>query len=114
MKFKLESMRNEFWMLHPRLRKILCDLDDFCINEFCIEITITSLIRKDNAKSVHCYGRGSDVRSWDFSKEQIDAILEYINRLYPYGDGVHKTIMYHQVGDDSFHFHLQVREVMHG
>ena len=108
MKFKYEQKSHEFWSLKPKLRLILCDLEYFCLNEFGKELIITELLRKPRSDNdVHPYGRGADIRSWIFDdKEKLD-IIEYINRKYPYGDGEHDSIIFHDVGKGE-HFHIQV------
>ena len=66
-------------------------------------------------KGVHGDGRGCDVRSWDFTPEQVAEIKFYINQGYNYGDGVHVTCLPHgdedhpPVSDAGMHIQLQVR-----
>jgi hypothetical protein len=113
MKFKEPDNRNQFFSLHPKLRAIVTDLDWYCINSFVTEITITSMIRVGD-KGVHGDGRGCDVRSWDFTSEQIAELKFYINQKYNYGDGVHVTCFPHGDAEHppntgTYHIHLQVR-----
>jgi len=110
MRFKISRLKEEFWQLESKLRKILCDLDHFCIEKFGRDIMLTSLIRKDNPNSVHFYCRGADVRSKDFSPDRVKLVLEYINSKYPYGKKNLKTMIQHNVGQGE-HFHIQVSEV---
>lgn len=120
MKFKdSERHKKEFWELHPLLQLILMDLNDWAITRG-EEMTVTELIRTDaeqetlfkdgDAKeriSVHQFGRGADVRL--FKKDPLNLLVgEYINHKYPYGDGVHKTLVTHE--GTAMHHHLQVKE----
>lgn len=109
MKFKDFNLREQFWYIHPKLRKILGDLEYKCMKDYKTEITITSLIREDDEHSVHyiTFKRGADVRSYDFTSDQIDEILMYLNTEYPYGDQIHLTAICHDTGLGR-HFHLQV------
>lgn len=111
MKFKHEDRISEFWSLDAKLQLILCDLNYFSVNEFGKEIIITELLRKPrNNNDVHAYGRGADVRSWIYTPEEKTEITEYLNRKYPYGDGVHPTCLFHDIGKGE-HFHIQTRYV---
>ena len=111
MKFKREHMRNEFWKLHVKLQYIVFDLALFVKRNFAKEIVVTSVYRPYNGikYSVHNSFRGVDIRSKNFTKEERDAILQYISGRYQYDPKrlYLQTIIFHDVGQGE-HFHLQV------
>lgn len=113
MQFKEPQMKDEFWSLKPKLRCILCDIEYYCWYKWGLDIVITSLMRLDNPKSPHYYGRGADLRSWTFTPEQRAEIKYYICTKYIYGDNQHETMIYHKTNSDdsAFHLHVQVQEI---
>ena len=96
--------------IHPRLHGILLALSGFCWNSFRKEVTITSLVRVDNPKSVHFYGRGADVRSKIFTHQEKIEICYYLNTSFPYNKGDYKTCLLEYEDTDNEHFHIQVKE----
>ena len=112
MKFKHPILEKQLNRLKPRILALLLYFDYYCKQKFEKEITITSLIRLNNRKSTHFYGRAADIRVWDFTSEQLEQILEHINKSFPYGDNKHKTLIKHEdisSKDSAIHFHLQVK-----
>lgn len=125
--FKNDEITGYWKRVDWRIRVILSFLDLFCKQKYGREITVTELIRlrpqqimiyQDTPKykgkphteiphSVHEYGRGADVRTHGFTKEQINEMLELLNKL-PYGDSTHDTAIYHDIGTGE-HIHIQVR-----
>jgi hypothetical protein len=114
MKFKEPENRMQFFSLHPKLMKIVTDVAWYCLENFDVEITITSMIRVGDP-GVHGDGRGCDIRSYDFTPEQIATMKYYFNSQYPYGDGKHLTCLPHgdlehpPVSTGGIHIHFQVR-----
>ena len=106
-KFKEPKNRLQFFSLHPKLMKIISDVAWYAKEHFNIDITITSMIRPGDL-GVHGDNRGCDIRSWDFTKEQIGEIKYKFNTDYPYGDGKHPTCLVHDTGQ-GIHFHFQVK-----
>ena len=126
--FRESKLRKEFDQLHPALQKILYWLSGWAErNTSAKNIEITHLFRTqaeqddiygDNDdyrlhpwKSVHQYSRGADisVRSFRAQGDDPELICSLINTEFPYGDGKHRTALYHQVGNRGKHIHLQVR-----
>ena len=107
MKFKDEEMKVQFWKLDPKLRLMLCDLENYALAMYGKEIVITDLLRPTDKTSVHFYGRGADVRSWMFNDVQIAEMKFYISQKYPYQGGKKPTFLYHRVGDGVHHIHIQ-------
>jgi len=58
-------------------------------------------------KSNHQVWRAIDLRSRIYTPDEIRRLMEVFNSI-PYRDGKKKTAVYHKVGDNSFHFHIQV------
>ncbi len=125
MRFKYETLKEEFWQLDPKLRMILTVLDFMCIKRFKKEIILTSLIRpKTTDSGVHEAKRGADLRTIDyFTPQEIETILEFINLDYPY-DPVRpnmKTAIYHEVKEtlkdkdtelSGLHIHIQTMQTV--
>ena len=59
--------------------------------------------------SVHMYSptRAIDIVIPSLSKEGEDKIEKFIEAFFPYGDGIHKSILFHSVSGGR-HAHLQV------
>jgi hypothetical protein len=109
MKFKEPDNKLQFFSLHNKLMTLICSVNTFCIDNYEVEPTITSMIRVGDP-GVHGDARGCDFRSWDFKPEQIQQIVDYANKKFPYGDGIHPTCLYHDagLGVDNLHLHFQV------
>lgn len=108
-RFKEDTGYEHFQELNPKLREIVLDLASFCSFHFNKDIIVTSLFRLEDKKSVHAYGRGADIRSLDFSAEEIAQIDTYLNTTYIYDPKRPNklTCLYHNVGQGD-HLHLQV------
>lgn len=116
MKFKEEKLqarllKDEFFKLDPMLQMILCAMNLYTETFIGKEITLTSLIRKDNKKSPHYYGRGADIRSFDFTKKEIEHLLSYINEKFIYDENRPnlKTLICHDARQ-GIHLHAQVMD----
>jgi hypothetical protein len=95
--------------IHKRLHGIILALAGFSWNSFKKEITVTSLIRLDNPKSVHYYGRGADIRSKCFTHQEKIEILYYLNTSFTYNKGDLKTCLLEYKDEENEHFHIQVK-----
>lgn len=122
-KFKTDRIKNEFdWKkIKPKLIRLIELISLYVELKYKKNILITGLIRtqaeqdsiyKNNPKykkkpwrSVHEFGRGGDLRSWTFTKEQIADIKKFANMI-PYRKGKN-TCVVHNVGR-GIHFHFQV------
>ena len=83
MRFKEPILALEYQeKINKRLHGILIALSGFCWHSFRKETTITSIIRLDNPKSVHYYGRGADVRSKIFTHKEKLEICYYLNTFF--------------------------------
>jgi len=109
-RIKEDKLREQLYLINPRLRAIVLDLAFWVWREYGKELVITSLIR-DQAGSVHKYGRGADVRSYNFTSIQIETICNHVNDNFLYYPNLpkssRKTALYHDVGQGA-HIHLQV------
>ena len=76
--------------IDPRLRGVLFDLTLWTWRKFKVQLVLTQLNRtkeeNDNLGgyefSAHLYGRGADVRTHDFTEDQIAQIVEYLNKTW--------------------------------
>jgi len=135
MKFKVSELGNQFKNVHPILHNLVVWVDDYCLNKFKKEITITE-IERTHEDSVRLYSsqintktkefykpdevpvsvhevkpcRGVDIRASDFSGVDCLTIQYVINSAWFYDpDRINlKCCLYHKVGNDGVHFHLQV------
>lgn len=125
-KFKTKRIAKEFDdpKLSDDLLSLLYILNAFCGLQFKKDITITDLFRtqeeQDNIYndyesykrkkwySVHQFWRGADIRSRDFTKLEIDEILQFMN-LITY-DSKHSTMLCHKVSGGAYHLHLQSKK----
>lgn len=110
MRFKDPILAYEYQeVINKRLHGLLLALSTFTQTYFKKEITITSLVRLDNPKSVHYYKRGADVRSKDLTHKEKIEILYYLNTNFPYGKGDYKTCILEAEDTENEHFHIQVK-----
>lgn len=124
--FKSDNEEQEFPKISPRLRAILWELTWFCNTKIFKDVCITDLLRtqeeqdslyfkhskyqKTPWKSVHQYGRGADIRTYDcFSVQEIQTILRFLNSNWTYDPTRPqlKTAIYHNIGAGA-HIHIQV------
>lgn len=115
-----DVMKKEFFLLHPKLQLIICDVVNWGI-EHGEEPTWTCFMRTQEEQdelisdgkadpkdkiSVHMFGRGADCRL--FKNPNLDLLVgDYINGKYPYGDLLHKCHLQHGQPE---HHHFQVKE----
>src|SRR3990172_3532178 len=92
MKFKVSELGNQFKNVHPILHNLVVWVDDYCLNKFKKEITITE-IERTHEDSVRLYSSQINTKTKEFYKP------DRINL---------KCCLYHKVGNDGVHFHLQV------
>ena len=123
--FKTENEKQE-WndsKLDNRLKFIVYSISGYVKEKWNVDLTITEVFRiqqeqdrvyKDNPEykispwlSVHQEWRGIDFRSTDFTNEQINELLKYINDIVDYGRIGKNTMICHDVGS-GLHLHLQV------
>ena len=107
-----------------RLRRIVFGVAGYVNYRWGKDITVTHILRsqwqqdqyysttpgylQSPWKSVHQYGRGIDLRSRDFTKEQIAELADWVNENFPYDErNSHSTLIYHNIGLGK-HLHLQV------
>ena len=119
--FKDTTKKDEFWVIHPLLREILCVAENFLKKRGQIT-TITCLMRNEDEQrvlfaegkteyktSVHMFGRGGDLRLTEHNSDDSD-LINYLNQKYVYDllrPGLH-TAMIH--GGSASHIHIQVLE----
>lgn len=119
MKFKNIWIEQQLPKVDERIRIILNFLDFYMQSRHELEIMVTELIRTQaeqnkiyginyKKKSVHQYGRGADIRCFDWPQNAIDDALFLLN-LIPYGKGNYKTAIYHEIGNNGVHIHIQVK-----
>lgn len=111
-----ERLKSEFWLIDPRLRQILCDMEVLAWPE---PMTITCIIRTEEenraekAKTlIHVVKRAADVRI--FSKDTNERIATIINQMYVYDPKRPdlKTVYVHKVDGGEVHNHVQVRSIV--
>lgn len=118
MKFKVYTLEDEFTRIDEQLRHILLWCDIYSNQYFSKDVTVTCLFRTidDQRKlypdknpppySSHLDGRGADLRSHSYSKDQIDQFVKAINDTFPRTDGK-PTAMCHTIPGNVPHFHIQ-------
>ena len=129
--FKFPELRAEFegertineYKIRPKLRVMVFALAGYVIYHFNKSLVVTEILRdqkiqdqyyRDNPeyrkkpwKSVHQFGRGVDIRAGNFTDDEINKVLAFLNSAFDYGDGEHKAALCHDIGFGK-HFHLQV------
>ena len=126
-KFKTRRIREEWQELHTKnfmLVSVVMAIAVFCRLEFGKSLVMTSIYRTakeqkalavrggqgSSGLSTHCFWRAVDFRSWIFTKEEIEQIIEFINSSYIYDPERPdlKVVFYHN--DSPKHFHIQIHK----
>lgn len=129
-KFKTDRVCNEFEELQDKnyyLEDLINDVAQYCKKEFDKNITITMIYRtdeeqdniyKDNEryqfkkfKSPHQFWQAVDLRSRDFTEEEITQLVDYINKKYNVQNYYKWTAKNHEVNGHGEHFHIQYLEI---
>ncbi len=117
MEWKYAWLEQEFDKLDNRIRFIAYALEGYVRCEFKKELMATEILRDEETQreyypddpdkvSVHQFWRGIDFRSHDFTEDEINKIVEFLNSNVYYGkDGV-VVCIYHDV--KGIHLHVQV------
>ena len=123
--YKTKRIEDEFKgdnTIKYELKQVIYMLSLYCELEFGKDVVITELYRTQSEqdfyykdrdtyqrkpwKSVHQFGRGADIRSRNFTENQITKIIAFLN-LKTYKSGSkYQTAIYHNIGMGS-HIHIQ-------
>lgn len=124
MRFKTGRQKAEWTSdkVDPRLRAMILAVEGYCRwqrlpGQRLLEPTLTDLWRSreeqralypenPNKRSVHEFWRGGDLRSRNWTQEQVKELEGWIQKTFEYG-GRFKSARYHTIGR-GFHIHLQV------
>lgn len=119
MLFKTERQQQEWNSpeLDPRLRGIVLAVAEFVWRNYKRSAVITSIWRSDaEQKSIygedvkklspHQFWRGIDMRTRDYTQDEITGIIAFLNKNWPRVDGK-PLVIYHDVGRGD-HLHIQV------
>ncbi len=137
MKFKTPELEIQINNIHPKLRKLLIWVNSYCVMKFNKDITVTG-IERNHQESIDIYVkqinpktdklflpeevaisphetkpcRAVDLRSSDFTVGQCLNIQYAVNTNWVYDpDRLGKICcLYHKVGDNAYHLHLQVTD----
>lgn len=107
LKFKEPRLKRQLADLTPKCLVLLAWFNFFSFEEFNKTAFITSIIRKNKKTSVHAHGRGVDIRSSRYTKDQKDKLLLFFND-FPYDPKRPEldTLIHHDSGS-GWHWHLQ-------
>lgn len=114
--FKDKSVEAEFNQLpvhNKRMRDLLTALEVFVRLELKKEVMLTEVYRDPTTNaaqggipnSPHMVWNAVDLRSWIYTEEEIQKILNFLN-CFTYRSPK-KTAVYHAVPGGAFHFHIQ-------
>lgn len=110
-------MQKEWWGLTPKMRLVICDADNFCMDNYHESPAWTSFIRTEQEQLAlfnagltsekideHMLGRGADKRI--FGDDRDLKLIEYINGKYPYDPNRPGmvTVSFHQGTAKHLHF----------
>lgn len=107
-----DKLRFQFYdQIDHRLAAIILGLGLFIFRKWRLYLTITCLNRtpaenkavNGSKYSAHLFGRAVDVRTSDWSQEQIDAIIKYLEETW--GDFIY--VKYHDAGTGN-HLHINI------
>ena len=118
MKFKDKETEDRFPLMHDQVQKVAKEMDNWLINKFNIELTITATVStKDEDRKLgrvsdtHRTGRAFDVRTRDLPDNVIAEFCAHFRKKYnnPYGamsGGQRNLIVYRPHGTGP-HLHIQ-------
>ena len=115
-------LRADFGTLHretPLLAHITHGLMSYAQWRYGLDLAITSILRRDNPRSVHAWWRGLDIGrlSSNATGAQMTALAEYINGLWVYSGGGNLWVAVFgdldPKGRHWDHMHLQVHPTTH-
>jgi hypothetical protein len=112
MYFKSPELRKQY-KVAPALLKLIVEEFQFLSLRFGKEPTVTRISDPVSGESgVHPAGRAMDIRDeymgkYTYEETEREALLNYINGLFPRTDGK-KVIIHHSFGGGPFHFHIQI------
>lgn len=121
MRFKTERIKQEWLQLNtknPKLAFLVSSLSAYCEQMFKKDVMLTEVFRTEEEQkalyskssqppknSPHMSWCAVDIRSFDFTKEQIDKILDFCNKSTD--NWFKKTAIYHEIPGNVYHLHLQ-------
>jgi len=125
MNFKTDKLKKDYYSglyeNNPRLVILLDGLNNFVFLEMGKRITITSIYRtqeeqdelykevpidKRPARSPHQDWKAVDLRSSDFTNNEIKRIVAFCNQ-FKYQNGTRVTALYHTIAGNVNHLHIQ-------
>lgn len=124
MKFKTQNEETEWPLLYNyniRLYTLIQLLEGYAQLNFNKELTLTEIYRtqeefdalyaqtppdKRPARSPHQDWRAVDIRSSDFTEQEIHKMLTFLN-TFTYAGGQRPVAIYHMIAGNTFHFHTQ-------
>ena len=121
MKFKTKDLREQYWKLTPKARYLAGYIDYLLWKWYKKEATITCIFY-EGGSGVHSQWRAFDIRSTDFTHNEITYITNNVNLCFTYDVNRPKlrSCIYHKVGKDKikdyklenfvpqYHLHFQV------
>lgn len=122
-KWDIQEKKEDIFLLHPQLLQIYFEVCNYCMKNYSMIPSITSMIRpKRNDSGVHATGRAMDISRCQYDDNgiavlgtlpqvAIDEVVALINTEFPRSDD-YKTIKYHSEGI-GYHFHLQIAFTHH-
>jgi hypothetical protein len=115
--FKSAQCFNRFSMMHPKLQEIAIDAVDYALKIGVTHSVITETVTTEaedkalnRVSDTHRTCRAFDFRVIDWNGEQIDAMLEYLQKYKDIGaetENGRVIALYHDNGH-GLHFHVQI------
>jgi len=115
--FKEERLRQEFWLLDPKAKYLMCKFNYVSIKRTGKPIIVTCIIYEGGSgvHSIKCK-RGFDVRTEGYyTAEQIVWFEEHFNKNFPYDVNrpKMKTLNYHEANIDIIENGIKKRAKEH-
>jgi len=83
MKFKTDEIAEQYWQLTPKARYLASYIDYLLWKLYKKQATITCIFYQGGS-GVHSQWRAFDIRSTDFTYNEIANIQEKVNTTFPY------------------------------
>jgi hypothetical protein len=101
------------------LKAILAYTASYMMSEYKVPMVLTHIFRTQKEQeeiygvgykiaSPHQFNRAADARLTDLGVEKANEVAKHVNEVFPYGDGMHKTVLVHDVGRGN-HIHFQIK-----
>ena len=116
MRFALGHLDEEFERVHPAVRAVVCELDQYLDENDLAPVVVTHALRSESSMAAiygedwkmkgrfswHLVGRAVDIRNRDWTEDEIEKVVAWLTENWP-----HAEVISHDIGHGN-HLHLGI------